>query len=99
METLEKLYVTAKLTRLVKMTMKDLKLTIKTQKCETTEMKIDERVRPGDSLSATLFKLALEYGIRNTNGSIFTTREGGDTMHYNLMRLKPVKSVVMNYKL
>lgn len=78
---LKKLGVPSKLRRLIMMTMKRTTVSIKTQKGETEEFEIDKGVRQGDSLSATLFNLALQYVLRKIKKGTLRTR-GGQIVAY-----------------
>lgn len=78
---LKELGVPAKLRKLIQMTLKTTRLTIKTQKGETEEFEVNKGVRQGDSLSTTLFNLVLEYVTRKINrGNIRTG--GGQLIAY-----------------
>src|SRR3978361_1936150 len=81
MLALKELGIEPKLRRLVQMTMRETVVSIKTLKGETEEFKIFKGVRQGDSLSATLFNLALEYVTRNINKGTVRTR-GGQLVAY-----------------
>lgn len=72
---MKELQIPNKLRRLVMMTIKTTKIAIKTIKGETEVFEINKGVKQGDSLSATLFNLALEYATRNVNKR--TLRTGG----------------------
>ncbi|XP_072401635.1 uncharacterized protein [Diabrotica undecimpunctata] len=58
------------------MTMSKTVVTVKTQEGDTEEFVITKGVRQEDSLSATLFNLALEYIVRKINKGTLRTREG-----------------------
>src|SRR3978361_2577824 len=81
MLALKELGIEPKLRRLVQMTMGETVVSIKTLKGETEEFTIFKGVRQGDSLSATLFNLALEYVTRNINKGTVRTR-GGQLVAY-----------------
>ena len=78
MAALKELGIEAKPRRLVKMTMSESTTTIVTQKGETREFVINKGVRQGDTLSATLFNLTLEYVMRRINKGRLRTRGGSN---------------------
>lgn len=81
MLALKELGINPKLRRLIQMTMNRTTVSIKTQKGETEEFEVNKGVRQGDSLSATLFNLALEYVVRKINKGTLRTK-GGQIIAY-----------------
>ncbi|CAG9829791.1 unnamed protein product [Diabrotica balteata] len=81
MTALKKLKIPHKLRKLIEMTMRTTKISIKTQRGETEEFSINKGMKQGDALSTTLFNLALEYVLRNINKGNLRTR-GGQIIAY-----------------
>lgn len=80
-EILKELEVDPKLRRLIKMTMENSKICVKTRKGDTCEFLVNKGVRQGDSLSATLFNLTLEYVTKKINKKSIRTN-GGQIIAY-----------------
>lgn len=76
MKALQKLGIPGKLRRLIQMTMTNTRMRVKTTKGVTEEFEINKGVRQGDSLSTTLFNLALDYVVKKINKGTLRTREG-----------------------
>lgn len=81
MLVLKELGIPAKLRKLIKMTLETTRISIKTQKGETTEFTINKGVKQGDALSATLFNMSIEYITRKINKGTLRTR-GGQLLAY-----------------
>lgn len=81
MKALKELGINPKLIRLIEMTMRRTTVSVKTLKGETEEFEINRGVRQGDSLSALLFNIALEYVLRNISKGTLRTR-GGQLIAY-----------------
>lgn len=81
MRIMEEMGVTAKLRRLIMMTLNANKINIKTSKGDTEIFEINKGVRQGDTLSALLFNITLEYTTRNINKGTLRTR-GGQIIAY-----------------
>lgn len=71
---MKELKVPAKLRRLIVMTLKSTRVSVRTAKGETNEFTTNKGVRQGDSLSATLFNLVLEYVTRKISKGTLRTR-------------------------
>lgn len=81
MTALKELKIPVKLRRLIYATMKETKVSIKTQKGDTEEFRINKGVKQGDSLSAMLFNMAIEYVTRTINKGTIRSR-GGQLVAY-----------------
>lgn len=78
---MRELEVPEKLNRLIMMTMKSTRISIKTTKGETEEFEINKGVKQGDALSAVLFNLVLQYVTRKVNKGTLRAR-GGQVIAY-----------------
>lgn len=81
MKALKELNIEAKLRRLVRMTMENSRICIKTDRGDTEMFTINKGVRQGDALSATLFNFAIEYATRKINRSSIR-KNGGQIIAY-----------------
>lgn len=80
-EAMKVMEIPIKLRRLIAMTMDESKATVKTNCGESEEFKINTGVRQGDTISAIIFNIALEYVTRKINKGTLRTR-GGQLIGY-----------------